>query len=122
MTNLRMLLNELAKAEAELADLTSAHARLEARIDELRRETATARNCATEHVNSPITSAATPATATVPTTAADKVSLFRSLFRGRPDVFARLWVDRKKGTKGYAAATSSVYIRFSRTIPVGYSR
>ena len=111
MTNLRMLLDELAKAEAELADLTSAHARLEARIDELRREIATAREVATGNVIEPISWAATPATLSVPTTAVEKVSLFRSLFRGRPDVFARLWINQNKGTKGYAPACANEWVR-----------
>jgi superfamily II DNA or RNA helicase len=37
-----------------------------------------------------------------PTTAAAKVALFRSLFRGREDVFPRLWISQKKNTKGYS--------------------
>ena len=39
-----------------------------------------------------------------PTTAADKVALFRKLFRGRDDVFPKLWVNRNTGRKGYAPA------------------
>jgi superfamily II DNA or RNA helicase len=37
-------------------------------------------------------------------TAAEKVALFRSLFRGREDVFPKLWVNRSTGRKGYAPA------------------
>lgn len=33
---------------------------------------------------------------------ADKVRLFRSLFRGREDVYPRLWENAKTGKKGYA--------------------
>jgi len=36
--------------------------------------------------------------------AAAKVRLFRDLFRGRPDVYPRLWVNEARGTKGYAPA------------------
>ena len=31
-----------------------------------------------------------------------KVALFRSLFRGREDVFPRLWVSKKQDKKGYS--------------------
>ena len=31
----------------------------------------------------------------------EKVSLFRSLFRGREDVFARRWQNRSNGKSGY---------------------
>jgi len=37
-----------------------------------------------------------------PTTAAAKIALFKSLFRGREDVFPRLWISQKKNTKGYS--------------------
>ena len=37
-------------------------------------------------------------------TSEDKIKLFRSLFRGRVDVFPKLWTNTKKGTKGYAPA------------------
>ncbi len=33
---------------------------------------------------------------------AEKVCLFRSLFRGRQDVFARLWQNRRTGRAGYS--------------------
>ena len=33
---------------------------------------------------------------------ADKISLFRSLFAGRQDVFARLWESRRTGQVGYS--------------------
>src|SRR5262249_21650849 len=46
-----------------------------------------------------------------PATAADKVRLFRSLFRGREDVFPRLWVNAKSGKKGYAPACGNEWVR-----------
>lgn len=41
-----------------------------------------------------------------PKNSEDKVALFRSLFRGREDVFPRLWISRT-GRKGYAPACSN---------------
>lgn len=38
----------------------------------------------------------------VPTTPAAKIALFRRLFRGRSEVWPRLWLNAKTGKKGYA--------------------
>lgn len=39
--------------------------------------------------------------------ASQKLALFRSLFRGREDVFARKWMNVKKGTKGFSPACAN---------------
>lgn len=54
-----------------------------------------------------------PATAGVltPSTSVEKVRLFRTLFRGREDVFPRLWVNHKKGTRGYAPTCTNEWVR-----------
>lgn len=36
----------------------------------------------------------------------EKITLFRSLFRGREDVFAKLWENRRSGRIGYSPACS----------------
>ncbi len=46
-----------------------------------------------------------------PTTPNEKVALFRSLFRGRTDVFPRRWENAKTGRKGYAPACSNEWVR-----------
>ncbi len=40
-----------------------------------------------------------------------KVALFRSLFRGRPDVYPRRFESRKTGKSGYAPACSNEWVR-----------
>ena len=40
--------------------------------------------------------------------AGQKLALFRSLFHGREDVFARKWVNTKKGTKGFSPACARI--------------
>jgi superfamily II DNA or RNA helicase len=40
-----------------------------------------------------------------------KIELFRSLFRGRPDVYARRFVSRKTGKSGYSPACGNEWIR-----------
>ncbi len=42
---------------------------------------------------------------------AEKVALFRSLFRGRDDVFPRRWVNTKTGKAGYAPACHNEWVR-----------
>jgi hypothetical protein len=47
----------------------------------------------------------------IPRTAADKVRLFRSLFRGRMDVFPTRFVSQKTGKSGYAPACRNKFVR-----------
>src|SRR5210317_1800802 len=39
-----------------------------------------------------------------PPTPDEKVALFRSLFRGRDDIYPQMWVHQKTGKKGYSPA------------------
>ena len=50
-------------------------------------------------------------TARAPAAPSQKVSLFRSLFRGRVDVFPKLWINPRKNRKGYAPACANEWIR-----------
>lgn len=45
-----------------------------------------------------------------PRTPADKVKLFRQLFRGRPDVYPTRFVSKKTGKSGYAPACSNKFV------------
>lgn len=58
---------------------------------------------------------AKPPRADPPITAASpasvKLALFRSLFRGREDVFARRWVNGRSGKAGYAPACRNEWVR-----------
>ena len=49
--------------------------------------------------------------APAPLTGPEKIALFRSLFRGRRDVFPRLWMNSKTGRTGYAPACSNEWTR-----------
>ena len=46
-----------------------------------------------------------------PSTALEKVALFRSLFRGRDDIYPRFWTNARTGRKGYAPACGNEWIR-----------
>ena len=54
-------------------------------------------------------SSSAPLTATSP--AEDKITLFRSLFCGREDVFSRRWQNEKTGKSGYAPVCSNEWAR-----------
>ncbi len=49
--------------------------------------------------------------ADIPTTADGKIRLFRQLFRGRDDVYPKLWISTKTGRKGYSPACSNEWVR-----------
>jgi hypothetical protein len=47
----------------------------------------------------------------VPSTAAEKIALFRSRFRGREDIYPRFWANSRTGRKGYAPACGNEWVR-----------
>lgn len=51
------------------------------------------------------------ATVTATSPAATKVGLFRSLFRGREDVFPSRWENSKTGKAGYAPVCRNEWVR-----------
>lgn len=96
------ILQELAREEARLAEHERAREGTRERIQSLRSELAAA--SATTPPSLPLPPALDRKT---PHTPAEKVSLFRSLFRGRTDVFPVRFVSKKTGKPGYAPACSN---------------
>lgn len=41
----------------------------------------------------------------------DKIALFKSYFRGREDVYAKLWVNNRTGKRGYSPACKHEWVR-----------
>jgi hypothetical protein len=97
-----VILQELTREDAMLAGLERARDEARARIELLRSELAAA--AATTPIPLPSPSAGVIKS---PHTAADKVNLFRSLFRGRMDIFPLRFVSKKTGKPGYAPACSN---------------
>ena len=96
----------ITREEAQLAELAHRQDESRKRLAALKEELAA--------VESPpvVTSAsAIQPGACVPTTAEEKISLFRRLFRGRDDVFPLLWVSTKTGRKGYSPACGNEWVR-----------
>ena len=96
------IVQELAAEQAKLAELERELCTARARIDTLRAQLHTAPVAKTSPP--PL---AIPVVRRAPDTPADKVKLFRSLFRGRTDVFPVRFVSKKTGNPGYAPACSN---------------
>ncbi len=93
------LLAEIAREESRLVDLKAEVETAAARLAGLREQLATL-----PVVQVPLQSRPIADVASAPATNAAKVGLFRSLFRGRDDVFPRRWENEKKGKSGYSPA------------------
>ena len=88
----------LADAEAELARLDARRAELTVRIANQRRIDKSPATAVEPSVDLP----AEPAPVTNHSSQDAKIALFRSLFRGRPDIFPRRFESIKTGKSGYA--------------------
>lgn len=97
------ILRELEVADSSLAGIERTCGELKERIAALQLELAAL---------SPTTNPgpALPPDTSAPHAPADKVKLFRSLFRGRADVFPVRFVSKKTGRAGYAPACSNKWL------------
>lgn len=98
------LLAQIAAEETRLAELEKEGAASRTRLEALREQLADGRPAPTASL--PLFLA--PG---VPVTPAEKVLLFRSLFRGREDVFPIRFLSRKTGKAGYAPACNHKFLR-----------
>ena len=102
LTREQSLREAIAHEEARLAELAHKHDESRKRLAELKQGLATVVSTPTDRF--------APAVQTrddIPTTAEGKIRLFRQLFRGRDDVYPKLWVSTKTGRKGYSPACSN---------------
>lgn len=96
------ILRELAIEQARLSELERTREEARAKVESLRAQLATP--AATIPLSLPPSSRVK---SEVPDTPADKVKLFRSLFRGRADIFPTRFVSKKTGNPGYAPACTN---------------
>ena len=96
--------SEIAGEEASLRRLEAEQAEAKARLSALRSDLA-----ALDLVSLPAR-APTATVADGPQTPAEKVKLFRQLFRGRPDLYPTRFVSKKTGKPGYAPACSNKFV------------
>lgn len=102
----QILTQEIADEEARLARLQAEQADSQARLRALRGEAASLGTEPQIRVRLPIA-----ATTPTPMSSADKVKLFRGLFRGREDVFPTRFVATKTGKSGYAPACGNKFVK-----------
>ena len=100
------LLEAIGQEEMRLARLEADKADSNRRLVELRGELASLGAVPGIRVHLPVA-----IEVPVPRTSADKVKLFRSLFRGREDVFPTRFVSKKTGKPGYVPACRNKFVR-----------
>ncbi len=100
------LLAELARGEARLAELGRQREAARSRVEALRVELAGL------SADEPLLKILrdTPGSS-APVTSAEKVRLFRALFKGREDIFPTRFVSKKTGKAGYAPACANKFVR-----------
>src|ERR1039457_1208110 len=100
------LCDAIAHEEALLAMLEAQQAQSRHRLAALRAELAALDTEPEIHVRPPLAFEAP-----IPRTPIDKVRLFRSLFRGREDIFPTRFLSAKTGKSGYAPACQNKFVR-----------
>ncbi len=95
----------IAQAESQLKSLESERAEILAKLEELRRKREAA--IQVEETIAPFLKAAI----TMDSSSDEKIALFRSLFKGREDVYALRWESRKSGKSGFQAACRNEWIK-----------
>lgn len=95
----------IAEAENRLRSLESERADILAILEELRLKKKTISQADVSSVSYPI------ATITKDSSLAEKIALFRSLFKGREDVYALRWESRKSGKSGFQPACRNEWIK-----------
>ena len=96
------LRRRIREEEARLADLERERADVSRELSRLRRELAES--------EPPPAVAVVPSRGKPPESREEKISLFRTLFAGREDVFPRFWRNRKTGKQGYSPACTNEWV------------
>ena len=106
MSDRGSLRRKIAEEEARLAWIEKERAEAFAKLQTLKRRLAKEDAALATTIPPDVL----PLPPNIPSTAEEKVALFRSLFRGREDVFPKLWENTKTGRKGYAPACSNEWV------------
>jgi superfamily II DNA or RNA helicase len=100
------LLESLAREEARLADLDRQREATRSRVDSLRARLAVSPPYEPSRVVLPVVQGTR-----APATPIEKVRLFRTLFKGREDIFPTRFVSKRTGKSGYAPACANKFVR-----------
>ena len=104
------LVRAIAEEEVRLAGLMEDQRRTEATLVRLRAELAETPRVLAEECRPATIREARTEYAAVPISPSDKIALFRRLFRGREDVYPKLWESKKTGRKGYTPACANEWV------------
>jgi len=85
--------------------------RLEQELTEAQTRLAALKTTVAAQSESIETASLTGCSRSAPSTAAEKVALFRSRFRGRAEIYPRFWTNARTGRKGYAPACGNEWVR-----------
>jgi hypothetical protein len=100
--------SRIERLRTRLAALDRERGEIAAQIDELQRSRAGQGHRVVAIAK---TSPLPPPGITTASPAMEKLALFKSLFRGRTDVFPRRWENTRTGKSGYAPACRNEWIR-----------
>ena len=102
------ILQEIAEAKQQIAHLRKKQEEAEIKL-QLLNERLFQYDKAKTHQPTTFSVESIPATADM--SPEDKIFLFRNLFRGREDVYPKLWQNQKMAKKGYSPACSNEWVR-----------
>ena len=102
MNKIETIQSELSTKEARLRELDRERDLLLSQINSLHNELKQITSTQNELPLPPINNSSPPEV---------KIALFRSLFRGREDVYPKRWENRGKGTSGYVPACKNEWLR-----------
>jgi superfamily II DNA or RNA helicase len=103
-----ILLREISEIEQQLAHLEKQQEEAEKRLRSLKSRLAAHDSAASHESVRPEKPVVNTLTDLTPD---EKVAIFLRLFRGRDDVYPKLWQNRKTGRKGYSPACSNEWLR-----------
>ena len=102
------ILHKIADAERQIKSLNQQREKVEATLRSLRERLTLYDD---ENPRQPTTPATVVVSTTTNLTPGDKVALFLRLFKGRDDVYPKLWQNQKTGKKGYSPACANEWVR-----------
>jgi len=102
-TSKKSICDAIAREEAQIERLEQAIKETRAVLESLRAELSAQRP-------SPLNPLPLASAMPAPVTSAEKVALFRSLFRGREDIYPKFWSNARTGRKGYAPACANEWV------------
>jgi len=101
------LLSAIAEAEKHLSTIDGKRHRIIANLNSLRKELQSLNHDTTVVKD---TSALQDKILSKTSSPEEKIALFRDIFRGRDDVYPRLWTNKKTGKAGYSPVCNNEWV------------